>query len=135
MNLLARLLFIEVVRRQIDSGRVQTGLLPALFDPRISRALRAMHNDPGRRWNLVSLAREAAMGRSAFARRFQELTGSTPMQYLAAWRMQEARGLLQAGEMSVAEIAERVGYESEPAFRKAFRKITGSTPGAIRRGI
>jgi AraC family transcriptional activator of mtrCDE len=133
VNQLAHLLFIQVIRQQIDSGRVQTGLLAALFDPRISVALRALHNQPGHRWTLAGLAQEAAMGRSAFARRFNELTHTTPMQYLSAWRMQEATRMLQSSKLSLADIAERCGYDSEPAFRKAFKNTTGRTPGAVRR--
>jgi AraC family transcriptional activator of mtrCDE len=133
VNQLAHLLFIQVIRQQIDSGQVQTGLLAALFDPRISAALRALHNQPDRRWTLAGLAQEAAMGRSAFAQRFNQLTGTTPMQYLGAWRMQEATRLLQSSKLSLADIAERCGYDSEPAFRKAFKNTTGRTPGAVRR--
>ena len=135
VNHLAHLLFIQVIRQQIATGQVQTGLLAALFDSRISRALRALHNDPSRRWSLASLAQEAAMGRSAFAHRFQLLTATTPMQYLAAWRTQEASRLLQSSNISTADIAGRVGYDSEPAFRKAFKKLTGRTPGSVRRSV
>jgi AraC-like DNA-binding protein len=73
------------------------------------------------------------MGRSAFAQRFNELTGTTAMSYLTAWRMQEATTLLQDTTMSVLEISERCGYESEAAFRKAYKKTTGQAPGAVRR--
>ena len=133
VNHLALLLFVQVIRQQIDAGQVDSGLLAALFDPRISRALGAIHNRPEEHWTLESLAREAAMGRSSFARQFNELTGIPPMQYLAIWRMQEARSLLETTRISVAEIAERCGYESEAAFRKAFRKITGQPPGTVRK--
>jgi AraC-like DNA-binding protein len=133
VNQLALLLFVQVIRQQIDAGSVDSGLLAALFHPRISRALGAIHNRPEERWTLESLAREAAMGRSSFAQQFNELTGIPPMQYLAVWRMQEAKLLLETTRTSVAEIAERCGYESEAAFRKAFRKITGQPPGEVRR--
>ena len=133
VNQLACLLFIHVIRHQINNGEVNSGLLAALFDPRISRALSAIHNQANQRWTLESLAREAAMGRSAFAQRFNELTGTTAMSYLTAWRMQEATTLLQDTTMSVLEISERCGYESEAAFRKAYKKTTGQAPGAVRR--
>ena len=133
VNQLAYLLFIQVIRQQINSGQVNTGLLAALFDPRISKALCAIHNHPGERWSLASLAAEATMGRSAFAQRFNALTGNTPMNYLAAWRMQEATNLLETTALSVVDIAERCGYDSEAAFRKAYKKITGIAPGAARR--
>jgi AraC-like DNA-binding protein len=133
VNQLAYLLFIHVIRYQINNGEVNSGLLAALFDPKISKALSAIHNHADQRWTLESLAREAAMGRSAFARRFNELTGTTAMSYLTAWRMQEATTLLQDTVASVLEISERSGYESEAAFRKAYKKTTGQAPGAVRR--
>ncbi|MEH6552010.1 MAG: AraC family transcriptional regulator [Pseudomonadales bacterium] len=133
INHLAYLLFVEVLRLQIQQGKVDSGLLAALFDSKISRALSAMHSYPGRRWTLESLAAEAAMGRSSFAHQFNELTGIPPMQYLTSWRMQEAKTLLQTTTLSLAHIAEQCGYESEVAFRKAFKKTVGTPPGAVRR--
>ncbi len=133
INQLAYLLFVEVLRQQIELGQVDSGLLTALFDPKISRALCAIHNHPARRWTLESLAGEAVMGRSSFARQFNELTGVPPMQYLTAWRMQEAKGLLETSALSLGQIAEQCGYESETAFRKAFKKVVGVPPGEVRR--
>ena len=130
---LAHLLFIQIVRHQIQSGTLQSGLLVALFDPKISRALSSIHNHPDQAWTLESLAATCALSRSAFAQKFQEVVGMSAMKYLTHWRMQQASQLLQSTQMSVAEIAERCGYESEPAFRKAFRNTTGSTPGDVRR--
>jgi AraC-like DNA-binding protein len=129
---LAYLLFVQIIRQQINSGQVNSGLLAAMFDERIGRTLAAIHNHPELRWNLDSLAKEAAMGRSSFAKRFHDLAGTTAMQYLTAWRMQEAIYLLESGSLSIAEISERCGYESEPAFRKAFRKTIGKPPGSFR---
>jgi AraC family transcriptional activator of mtrCDE len=133
INHLAYLLFVQVLRQQIEQGKVDSGLLAALFDSKISRALSAIHNHPGRRWTLESLASEAAMGRSSFARSFNELTGVPPMQYLTAWRMQEAKTLLTGTTLSLGHIAEHCGYESEAAFRKAFKKTVGSPPGEVRK--
>ncbi len=133
INQLAYLLFVQVLRQQIQLGKIDSGLLAALFDSKISKALCAIHNRPGKGWTLESLAGEAAMGRSSFARRFNELTGMPPMQYLTSWRMQEARTMLQTSRLSIAHIAEQCGYESEAAFRKAFKKTTGTPPGEVRR--
>ena len=133
INQLAALLFVQVIRQQIRGGQLETGLLAALFDGKISKALAAMHNHPEQSWTLEQLAQQATMGRSSFAQRFHELVGTPAMQYLAAWRMREARLLLKTSNYSMADIAERSGYESEAAFRKAYKKIVGETPGATRR--
>ncbi|MFT7266355.1 MAG: AraC-like DNA-binding protein [Halioglobus sp.] len=103
-----------------------------MFDPRLGLALTAIHMHPQRHWTLQSLAAEAAMGRSSFASRFSELTATAPMQYLTCWRMQQAIVLLQSSSMGPAEISERCGYESEPAFSKAFRNTIGKPSGAFR---
>ena len=133
INQLSYLLFIQILRQQIATGHIETGLLAAMFDPRIGRALAAIHNQPGENWTLSSLSSEARMGRSGFAKRFHELAGIPPMQYLMNWRMQEAQQLLKDKQLSITEIAERCGYESEAAFRKAFKKVTGETPGEARK--
>jgi AraC-like DNA-binding protein len=90
--------------------------------------LEAMHGSSARDWTLASLAREVALSRSTLAERFTLQVGQPPMQYLASWRMQLAAGLLRAGSDSVAEVAEHVGYESEAAFSRAFKKIVGVPP-------
>lgn len=133
VNQIAYLIFIHAVRQQIESGKVRTGLLTALFDRKISRALSHIHNRPEQPWTLVSLAKEANMGRSAFAERFNDLTGLPAMQYLTLWRMQNASELLKNSDQSIWQIAEQCGYESESAFRKAFKKTMGVTPGEARR--
>lgn len=133
INQLAYLVFIHAVRQQIESGKVKTGLLAALFDAKISRALSCIHNMPEQAWNLVSLATEAGMGRSAFAKQFNQLIGMPAMQYLTYWRMQNASELLKNTSLSVWQIAEQSGYESEAAFRKAFKKTVGVPPGQVRR--
>jgi len=133
INQIAYLIFIHAIRQQISSGRVKTGLLTALFDTKISRALSAIHNRPEQQWTLTSLAGEATMGRSAFAKRFNDLIGVPAMQYLTHWRMENATSLLKNSDLSIWQIAEQCGYESEPAFRKAFKKTTGLPPGQVRR--
>ncbi|MEM9257915.1 MAG: AraC family transcriptional regulator [Pseudomonadota bacterium] len=129
---LAYLLFVEILRQQVASGSLAKGLLVALFDARIGRALSAMHQRPQQVWTLESLADEAAMSRSSFADQFSRIVGVTPVKYLTLWRMAEARHLLSTTELSTAQVAERSGYETEAAFRKAFKKTQGVTPGAVR---
>lgn len=132
VNELAFVLFIHVLRSQMNES-LTGGLLCALADPKIGRALNILHSDFSTAWTVDSLAATAAMSRSAFAKRFRELVGMSPMRYLTEWRMQEASELLQKSEFSIAEIAERNGYASEAAFRKAFKSIVGQTPGRVRK--
>jgi AraC-like DNA-binding protein len=130
---LAELMFIEVVRRYLDelpSG--QTGWLAGLRDEVVGRALTLLHARPAHPWTLADLAREAATSRSNLAKRFTELVGLPPMQYLAHWRMQVAANLLTRSGTKVAAIGAEVGYESEAAFSRAFKKATGVAPGAWR---
>ena len=89
-----------------------------------------IHRAPEQAWTLAQLASRAAMSRTAFAQRFRALVGQTPVSYLAAWRMQKAAYLLEMGTLSIAQIAEQVGYTSELAFAKAFRRLMGMPPGA-----
>ena len=128
----AHALFVHVLRAAEATG-FATGLLKAFRDERLARALAAMHSEPGADWNLETLAAEARMGRSSFAQHFRDAVGQTPARYLKEWRLQIARELLRDTRLSVAEIAERSGYDSEPAFRKAFSQFTGEPPGAVRR--
>ena len=92
-----------------------------------------MHRDPAERWTLESLGRQAAMSRTAFAERFREVVGETPLQYLTSWRMQNAKRLLAESRMTLARIAGRVGYESAASFSRAFKRTVGETPGGYRR--
>lgn len=133
INQLAYLVFVEIIRQQMRLGLVSRGLLTAMFDHKVGNALRAIHNQPGKQWTLESLADVSHMGRSGFAKRFKELTGITPIQYLTGWRMQEAVRLLADKSLSIAVIAEQVGYDSDVAFRKAFKKVIGDTPGTVRK--
>jgi len=132
---LAELMFVEVLRRYIETlPPEQRGWLAGLRDDAIGRALGLLHGDPAHAWTLDELAARVAMSRSAFADRFTTLVGQPPMQYLAHWRMQLAAGRLAAGSAKVAAIAEQVGYESEEAFSRAFKRLMGVSPGAWRRG-
>ena len=130
---LAELMFIEVLRRylsELPSG--QPGWLAGLRDEAVGQALALLHGRPGRNWTLEDLAREVASSRSSLSRRFTELVGQPPMQYLTNWRMQVAANLLVERNDKVASIAEEVGYDSEAAFSRAFKKATGLAPGAWR---
>jgi AraC-like DNA-binding protein len=133
---LARLtesLFVEVLRWQFQSAASDRGgWLAGLHDPHIGRVLNLLHAYPGRAWTVTELAREAAISRAVLARRFVDLVGETPIQYLANWRMHLARHLLRASTLAVGEIAERVGYDSDATFNRAFRRIVGSPPSTWR---
>jgi AraC-like DNA-binding protein len=130
---LAELMFIEVLRRYLaDLPLEQSGWLAGLRDEMVGQALSLLHRRPDHRWTLQHLAREVAASRSVLVRRFTELVGQPPMQYLAKWRMQVAANLLLQRRDKVAAIATEVGYDSEAAFSRAFKKATGMAPGAWR---
>jgi AraC-like DNA-binding protein len=134
LSKLSELMFLQAVRQYIDELPAEsTGWLSGLRDRHISAALRHMHAKPGENWTLEMLAREAGMSRSAFAERFAEIMGVPPMQYLANWRLQRAARLLEQPSISIAQAAAAVGYESEAAFNRAFKKQVGLPPGAWRR--
>ncbi|HMM70682.1 MAG TPA: AraC family transcriptional regulator [Rhodocyclaceae bacterium] len=126
-------LFVMVVRQYISGLADQRGLLAALADPRLRKALAIIHREPATAWTLDSLAQIAGMSRASFAQRFSELVGTSPIEYLTRWRMTQAELLLRNPQVSVAAVAERVGYETEAAFRKAFKRVHGVGPGSIRR--
>ena len=132
---LSDILVIQAIRSWITSDDVaRTGWLAALRDPRIGRAMSIVHRDPGLSWSVTTLAREVAMSRSAFSARFTELVGEPVMQYVTRWRMQVAFDRLRnEGEIPIAELAAQLGYESEAAFSRAFKRTVGITPGAVRR--
>lgn len=133
---LVDVLFVQMVRHWVErepEGRV--GWLFALRDAQIPRALARMHERPDQAWTVDSLAREAGMSRATFARRFQELVGTGPLHYLTAWRMRLAARLLRTSTHSVAEVASRVGYESEFSFSRAFRRVWQEPPSRYRRRL
>jgi AraC-like DNA-binding protein len=130
---LAELMFIEALRRYLeDLPAGQTGWLAGLRDAAVGRALTLLHARPHHPWSLDDLAREVAVSRSNFAKRFTDIVGQPPMQYLAQWRMQVAANLLADHGAKVGAVAAEVGYESEAAFSRAFKKATGLPPGAWR---
>jgi len=131
---LSELMFVEVLRQyveQLPAG--QAGWLAGLRDPAVARALAALHARPGHTWTLDALAEEVAISRSVLAERFNQIVGLPVMQYLARWRMQVAAGLLTQSGAKIAAIALEVGYESEAAFNRAFKKLVGVSPGAWRK--
>lgn len=126
-------LFILVVRAVMQRASVDHGYLAALGDRQLTRAFQAMHNAPEQAWTLDTLGRAAGMSRSAFATRFHEIVGMTPMHYLTRWRMQLAQDWLSDPGLSMIDIAERTGYTSEAAFSRAYKREFGTTPGSARR--
>ena len=130
---LMELLFVEVVRRYAARlPATAKGWFAACNDPIVGRALRAVHRDASRRWTVSDLAREAGASRSVLSERFAHLIGQPPIEYLANWRMQLAAERLRNSTDSLAGIAAEVGYESEAAFNRAFKRITGLSPGRWR---
>jgi len=131
---LSELLFVEAVRRYAETlPEGQTGWLAGLRDPHVARALAVIHRDVARAWTVDELGREAGLSRSALADRFIRLIGVPPMHYVASWRMQVAAQKLRGTNASLAQIAETVGYESEAAFSRAFKKAVGSSLATWRR--
>jgi AraC-like DNA-binding protein len=131
---LADVLIIQAIRWWMETDpSAQTGWLGALRDEQIGRALSLIHGDPARAWTVAALADELAMSRSAFAARFTELVGEPVMQYVTRWRMRVAVNTLQDEGATVAELADRLGYRSEAAFARAFKRVTGVAPGSIKR--
>ena len=130
---LAESLFVEVLRwqfRHAEQDRV--GWLAGLHDPHVGRVLSLIHALPERPWTVDELAREAAISRAGLAKRFVDLVGQSPIHYLAGWRMHLARNLLRESTLGIGEIAGRVGYDSEAAFNRAFRRLVGSPPATWR---
>jgi AraC-like DNA-binding protein len=135
VNRLADMLFIHSIRAHIasHSEACKSGLLQAVFDPQIGAALKSMHEKLEHRWTVESLAATSGMSRSAFAVRFKDLVGETPLEYLTSWRMQKATGLLQKGDKKLFEVAKVVGYDSDASFSKAFKRAFGVAPREYRR--
>ncbi len=134
---LVEVLLIEAARVAAApelAGR-QRGLLTGLADPVLAPALRALHADIAHGWTVQGLARAAAVSRAVFADRFTRTMGMPPMQYLLEWRVAVAKGLLRAETLSVAQLAQRVGYQSPTAFTTAFTRVAGCTPTEFSRRL
>jgi AraC-like DNA-binding protein len=135
---LAEILFIQALRAHIASGAGgrNQGWLRAIFDPQMGAALSAIHDNLHTPWTVESLAEAAGMSRSAFAARFKELLGQTPLEYVTEWRMQKAMRLLEQRDKKLIDVARSVGYESDAAFSKAFKRVSGASPGEyLKRGL
>ena len=129
---LADILFIEVLRAYVKKDH-SGSFLVAISDPKISRALVEFHAEPGKNWDVQTLAGIACLSRSAFSERFQNLVGTSPMHYITRWRMQYGHSKLTESMESIGDIANSCGYHSEESFSKAFRKEFGTSPNAVRR--
>lgn len=125
---LGEVLFTHTLRAYMQTKAGDSGFMAALQDRRISNALIAIHENPQKYWNLVSLAEKAGMSRTAFSVRFKALLGETPLHYLTQWRIIQAKEWLEVTDKSVGEIAENVGYRSEAAFNRVFKKRVLLTP-------
>jgi AraC-like DNA-binding protein len=130
---LSELMFIEVVRRHLESlPPNQAGWLAGLRDPYVGKSLSLLHAKPSHGWTIEELGKQVGLSRSVLAERFTDLVGTPPLQYLAKWRMQIALGMLGGSNANVATIAASVGYESEAAFSRAFKKMMGVPPSTWR---
>ena len=133
---LADLLLIQALRAHIANTKSeQTGWLHALADSHIGAALNSMHKRIEHPWTVASLASEAGMSRSAFAQRFKELMSESPLEYLTRWRMYRGSDLLRESDRKLADVAQAVGYDSDGAFHKAFKRVLGIAPGEYRRSV
>jgi AraC-like DNA-binding protein len=131
---LSELMFIEVIRRYLEAlPPEQTGWLAGLRDPFVGKALTLLHAAPAQNWTLENLAKEIGLSRALLAERFSDFVGVPPMRYLTKWRMQIASELLRGGGANVATVAFEVGYASEAAFSRAFKKMVGVSPSHWRR--
>ncbi len=132
LDRVSEILFIQALRHYLQNHKPQLGILALYGHPRLSVALIAIHQSPENNWTLETMAQCAAQSRTQFAKTFRETSGWTPMQYLTWWRMQLAWSYLRDG-LSIADVAERVGYQSESSFLRIFKKTFGENAGSVRR--
>lgn len=130
---LAEVIFIHVIRSYAAGAGDNAGMLAALMDPKFGKCLSMVHSDPAQPWTVADMAKRVGMSRTSFAERFHKLVGMTPLGYVTYWRMQLARRKLLTTDASLADIAHLVGYGSEAAFNRAFKRAIGQTPGQMRR--
>jgi AraC family transcriptional regulator, alkane utilization regulator len=140
MARLTDVLFIQILRAYIaqeategQACEEQAGMLRALIDPHIGKALALMHQQPDHPWTVAELAAQVRMSRTGFAMRFSKMAGVAPLDYLRKWRMEKASDFLRQGEENLNAIAEQIGYESGAAFSKAFKREMGLPPGLYRK--
>lgn len=133
---MSEMLFVDAVRRHVDALPAgSTGWLAGLRDRFVGRALTLLHRRPADPWTIDDLGRQVGLSRSALHERFVQFVGRPPIQYIARWRMQVASGLLRNSSATVAAVALEVGYDSEAAFARAFKRATGMPPAAWRRAV
>jgi len=131
----SEMIFVDAARRYLESLPEQTpGWLGALRDRYVGKAIGLLHAQPAHPWTVDELGRQVGLARSALHQRFTDLVGQPPMQYLAHWRMQRGAALLREGHATVATIAQEVGYDSEAAFARSFKRLVGQPPATWRRG-
>jgi len=136
MARLSELLFVEAVRNYASSlSEAETGWLKGVTDSHVGRALALIHSDIAKPWSAEALAKEVALSRSAFMERFAALIGMPPMRYLKTWRLQTARLQLRETQVTIAQLAHAVGYESEEAFSRAFKREFGLSPAHWRESL
>lgn len=135
INKLGEILFIHTLRAFIENNKLKSGFIAAIQDERISRALKVVHTSPENDWQLEKLAQIAGMSRTSFTNRFKMLVGETPFNYLTQWRILQAKELLTEHNLSVGEIAVQVGYQSEAAFNRVFKKRVEQTPLKFRQNV
>ena len=135
VNKLGEILFVHTLRAFIEKNKLKNGFIAAIQDERISKVLNEIHTSSHQVWSLDQLAKIAAMSRTSFANRFKSLTGETPFSYITRWRLLKAKELLEESRLSVGEIAEQVGYQSEAAFNRVFKKRVSQTPLKFRQNI
>ena len=133
VNRLAEVLFIHSIRAYILQNNDTIGLFAALKNSKLSNVLSQIHNAPEFHWNLENLAKEAGMSRTLFANKFKEIVGETPLHYITNWRILKAKQFLKESSVSISEVAEKVGYSSEAAFNRVFKKKVRKTPAVYRR--
>jgi AraC-like DNA-binding protein len=140
MDRLADVLLVQILRAYVEheehegrSYESRSGLMHALMDPELSKALTLMHTKPEHQWTVAELAERVGMSRTAFALRFKSKAGVGPLEHLTQWRIQKACELLREERRTLDEVAWRVGYESAAAFSRAFKRETGMAPGAFRK--
>ena len=132
INRLSEVILIQILRNWLDQHPDAAGAVRAMQDPRIGRVLNTLHAKPAHDWSVAEMGSVAAMSRTAFATAFKSLIGVPPMQYLAQWRLTVARGLLLRDDLTLLDIAQRVGYRSQASFSQAFREVAGVPPGQYR---
>lgn len=135
VNKLGEILLVHTLRAYIEKNKSIKGFIAAIQDERISKVLKEIHSSPQNDWKIEQLAKIAAMSRTSFSNRFKTLTGETPFNYITQWRLLQAKELLEESGLSVGEIAEQVGYQSEAAFNRVFKKRVSLTPLKFRQNI